>query len=235
MSFGWILLFDWDGTLVNSLDIKVHHAGLLFAETFDLDPAEVEAAYRRHSGIPRQQLFNAICVDNGLSPLVDELFMHLSRRFSAMNLEALSNPRTQGLISSDTYQALQALNELGYPMYVSSSADPGEVQKVAVGLGLAPFFHGIMGSSPGFTKGKYHVEYVLRVHNTLADKVAFVGDEPADVILGRDAGVTTIAKAGTFSNEDLAKVNPDYIIASLSDLPELLQGNEGGQRPRGPL
>jgi phosphoglycolate phosphatase-like HAD superfamily hydrolase len=235
MSFGWILLFDWDGTLVNSLDIKVQHAGLLFAEAFDLDPAEVEAAYRQHSGIPRQQLFNAICVDNGLSSLADELFVRLSKRFSAMNLEALCHPGTQGLISSDTYRALEDLKELGYPLYVSSSADPGEVQKVAGALGLAPFFQEIMGSSPGFTKGKHHVEHVLCVHNTLANTVAFVGDEPADVILGRDAGVTTIARAGTFSNEDLAKVNPDYIITSLSDLPELLQRNERGQRPRGPL
>ena len=226
MSFGWILLFDWDGTLVNSLDIKVHHAGLLFAETFDLDPAEVEAAYQQHSGIPRRQLFNAICVDNGLSPLADELFVRLSKRFSAMNLEALSNPCIQGLISSETCQALEDLKELGYPLYVSSSADPDEVQKAAGALGLAPYFQEIMGSSPGFTKGKPHVEYVLRIHNTLADKIAFVGDEPADIILGRDSGVTTIAKAGTFSDVDLAKVNPDYIIASLSDLPELLRGNE---------
>ncbi|HZD56304.1 MAG TPA: hypothetical protein VE136_06260, partial [Anaerolineales bacterium] len=80
MSFGCVLLFDWDGTLINSLDIKVRNAGLLFAETFDLDPAGVEAAYRRHSGIPRQQLFDAICVDNGLSPLTGEIFMPLSER-----------------------------------------------------------------------------------------------------------------------------------------------------------
>jgi HAD superfamily hydrolase (TIGR01549 family) len=226
MSFGWVLLFDWDGTLVNSLDIKVYHAGLLFAEAFGIDPDEVEAAYRRHSGIPREQLFNAICVDNGLSPLTHELFMQLSKRFSAVNLEVLSNPRTQGLISSDAYQTLEALNEIGYPLYVSSSADPDEVQKAAGALGLAPYFQEIMGSSPGFTKGKPHVEYVLRIHNTLAAKIAFVGDEPADIILGRDAGVTTIAKAGTFSNEDLAKVNPDYIITSLGDLPELLRSNE---------
>ena len=29
-----IILFDWDGTLVNSLDWKVHNGGELFAETF---------------------------------------------------------------------------------------------------------------------------------------------------------------------------------------------------------
>jgi phosphoglycolate phosphatase-like HAD superfamily hydrolase len=226
MSFGCVLLFDWDGTLINSLDIKVRNAGLLFAETFDLDPAGVEAAYRRHSGIPRQQLFDAICVDNGLPPLTGEIFMPLSERFSLMNLEAMSNPNTRGLISPGTYQALHSLNKLGCPLYISSSADPDEVQKAAASLGLASFFQEIMGSSPGFTKGRQHVEHVIRAQNTLPEQIAFVGDEPADIILGRDAGVTTIAKTGTYSREDLTKVNPDYIIASLSDLPELFQSRE---------
>ncbi len=50
----------------------------------------------------------------------------------------------------------------------------------------------------------------------------FVGDEPADITLGRLAGVRTVAKAGTYTSDFLMKENPDHIIGTLSELPALL-------------
>ena len=58
------VVFDLDGTLMLSLDVKVKSAGALWCETFSLVSRDaVEAAYRHHSGAPRRQLFNKIAAD----------------------------------------------------------------------------------------------------------------------------------------------------------------------------
>ncbi len=92
----------------------------------------------------------------------------------------------------------------------------------ASALGLDGFFTEIMGSVPGFGKGQQHVAHVLQSQAARADQLVFVGDEPADITLGRLAGVRTVAKVGTYSPEFLMKENPDHIIAALSELPGLL-------------
>lgn len=216
----WIILFDWDGTLIDSLDIKVHNAGALFEEVFGTPHARIEAAYRQHSGIPRRQLFDAICADNGLPSLSDEQFGELGRRFSKMNRATISKVA----VSQDVISALKTLTERGYPLYVSSAAEPAEVRDVARALELDGFFCDILGSVHGFTKGLPHIEHVLRRYNARRSNVVFVGDEPADVVLGREAGVLTVAKAGTYTASRLAEEGPDHIIESLSELLAVLDG-----------
>ena len=84
MNTKWIVLFDWDGTLIDSLPAKVRNAGRLFEQEFGLSPEAVALAYRRVSGIPRKQLFASICADNGLPPLDDNAYQQLSQRFTEM-------------------------------------------------------------------------------------------------------------------------------------------------------
>jgi phosphoglycolate phosphatase-like HAD superfamily hydrolase len=231
----WIVLFDWDGTLIDSLDIKVRNSGILFEQVFGWSPASVENAYRRYSGIARQRLFEAICFEHGLPHLSEERYRELSNRFTSMNREILLNVRAKELLFTDTVSTLCMLEKLSYPLYVSSSADPIEIRMVAERLEIHGYFirsgGELLGSSPGFNKGKQHIEYALLQHNLSLSNlskdhrewnVAFVGDEPADILLGRQAGVIPIAKTGTYPAARLAQEKPDHIIASLNELPSLL-------------
>lgn len=222
MNYRWIILFDWDGTLIDSLPTKVRNAGRLFEQEFGLRPEDVALAYRRVSGIPRKQLFASICADNGLPPFDDDTYQQLSQRFTEMNLASLTDPGADGIVTQETFDTLRALQDAGYPLYVSSSADPQEIRKGASALGLSGFFTEIMGSVPGFGKGPQHVAHVLQSQAARASQLVFVGDEPADITLGRAAGIRTVAKAGTYTSDFLEKENPDYIIATLSELPALL-------------
>lgn len=220
---GWVVLFDWDGTLVNSLDIKVHNAGKLFAQKLGLDPQKVEASYRRHSGVPRHQLFEAICRENGLASLSQARFNRLSEHFSEMNLAALSDPHTPGLVPEATPATLRALQAHGCKMYVSSSSVAQELELLAHGLGLRDYFDGIIGSRPGFGKGPQHVAYVIEDTSTGRERIVMVGDDVTDVRLGHEAGVLTVAKTGTHTRETLELEKPDYIIDSLKQMVGILE------------
>ena len=229
MSFKWIVLFDWDGTLIDSLPTKIRNAGKLFEQEFGISPEAVALAYRRVSGIPRKQLFASICQDNGLAPLDDENYQRLSQRFTGMNLASLADPKAKGIVAPDTFEALRDLGAIGYPLYVSSSADPIEIRSGASALGLAGYFTEIMGSLPGFGKGEQHVRHVLQAQAAGLNQLVFVGDEPADISLGQAAGIRTIAKAGTYSPEFLIEEKPDHIINKLSELPALLDTIRNGE------
>lgn len=222
MKPGWVVLFDWDGTLVNSLGIKIRNAGLLFSVTFGADPRQVEGSYRQHSGIPRRQLFEAICTDLSLPVLGDASYQTFSQRFTEMNMVTLTNSRNPGVLPKETADVLMELRDQGYPIYISSAADPQEIHHIVEAVGLGMYFHEIMGSIPGFSKGEQHVEHVCQIHNVPISHIAFVGDDISDIQLGRAAGVLTIAKAGTHTFERLSAEGPDYVIGSLGELPPLL-------------
>ena len=216
------VLFDWDGTLVNSLDVKIRNAGILFHQRFDLSPEGVEKAYRVHSGIPRRQLFDTILADLGQPPLFDASFASLSKAFSDKNREALRDRNRLGLLPNSTLLGLENLLQTGCLLFVSSSADTDEVRDIAESLRLADYFKlsggDIFGSRPGFNKGSQHVEHICASHQLSVNELVFVGDDPADIRLGQAAGVFTIAKSGTYSAVALQAYKPDAIINSLDEL-----------------
>lgn len=217
-----VFLFDWDGTLIHSLEWKIRNGGRLFAQTFGVSAEQVEAAYRKHSGVPRRELFAAICREVGLLPLAEEMFAHLSGEFSKMNRQVLLDPATPDLMPEDTFPALEALLKAGCHLYVSSSADGQEVADIARALGLEKFFSDsggeIMGSRPGFGKGPEHVSHACRRHAIQPSEIVFVGDDLSDVALGKAAGAVTVAKIGTHTRESLAASKPDFILQKLTEL-----------------
>jgi len=222
MTPDWIIVFDWDGTLIESLPLKIKNAGILFEETFGVSGADVETAYRIHSGIPRRQLFEAICADNGLPPLTDAQFSSLSAEFTKRNRAAVSRVEVESVV----LLTLAALNEKGYPLFISTSAVPDEVLSVTKSLKLDRYFQEILGSQGDFTKGPVHIEYILGKLSIPKDRIWFVGDEPSDVRLGKQAGVRTVVKTGSHPKERLAAAEPDVIIESISELIPLLERSE---------
>ena len=219
------VLFDWDGTLVNSLDVKIRNAGKLFQQVFDLSTEKVEKAYRLHSGIPRRQLFNAILADLGRPALEEEEFNNLSSNFSKLNTIALSDPTLPELIPPATPLILNSLQERGCLLFISSSAATEELQQIAASLGLAQYFSAsggeIMGSRPGFNKGVDHVSHICEKYALTSDELLFVGDDLSDIRLGHEAGVMTIARMGTYPLDVLKDYNADAVVKSLEEITSL--------------
>jgi len=215
----WVVVFDWDGTLIESLPLKIRNAGLLFHENFDVSAESVEAAYRIHSGIPRRQLFDAICFENGLPSLSDEQFSELSSKFTEKNLKSVANVQ----IEPDVICTLVGLNKRDYPLFISTSAAPTEVKSAAKSLKLDKYFQEILGSHGDFTKGLIHINHIMSCVQIARDHIWFVGDEPNDVILGKEAGVRTVVKTGSHPVNRLMAAQPDVLIESISELIPLLK------------
>ena len=218
MNSKWVIVFDWDGTLIDSLPYKIQNASLLFAQRFGVEEERVRNAYRLHSGIPRRQLFDAICADLSLPPLTDDTFSQLSKKFSDVNRQVISKLK----VPDDTINTLTALKEKQYSLFISTAAAQEEVSYLARKLGVSFYFTEVLGSKDGFTKGPVHIAYLREKYGYPDEKFIFVGDEPNDVLLGKQAGILTAVRLGSHDEKTLKSAAPDFIIHTLFELIDIL-------------
>src|SRR3990172_2965869 len=82
------IVFDWDGTVVNTMQNKKNNASAIFAERYGAAHENVVRSYERYSGVPRKELFNLIAKENigrELSPIE---FNKLSSVFTLNNIDS---------------------------------------------------------------------------------------------------------------------------------------------------
>jgi phosphoglycolate phosphatase-like HAD superfamily hydrolase len=215
-----LILFDLDGTIVDSLGTKVQTAGLLWKDVFGVSAEEVEAAYLRYSGIPRRELFDKIAETVLICPLPDEVFGYLSEEFTRRNIAAL---RECPLVAG-AEELLLDLAGAGVYLAVSSSAEPTEVNARLKGM-HDHLFKAVLGSLGSFSKGRPHVRYLAGAAQCPREKILMVGDEPPDLHLAREAGVKVALVAQTRPFEELGLLFPEILVRTLADLrPYVLPG-----------
>ena len=209
------IVLDWDGTVVLSLDLKVENAAELFARRFGVAPDAVRRSYRRHSGIPRRELFERIsedCLGRGLGEAESAA---LSDAFTEANLRAIAGAAP---LRPNLRTAVEAIRARSCVVVVSSSACPEELQALAPALGIATLFDELMGSRPGFSKGPEHVAHVRERYGVELDEIAAVGDEPRDMALFGAAGVAPIGITGTCDRAELCAGGASRVINDLIEL-----------------
>ncbi len=214
------VVFDWDGTVVDTMTSKIRNCGQLFEQTFRCSPERVSESYRKHSGIPRRELFEAIARDTLGRGLSEQEFSTLSNSFTAMNITTYSH--SDEVLDADTHSALLRLREEHYLLFVSSSATQEEIGAGAKSLGIDGLFEAILGSRAGFRKGKEHIEFIRKQYGLETSAILFVGDEKADMRLAGRLGLRVVGLARDKSKESLSEEFADHVISELPELHDVL-------------
>lgn len=213
------IVFDWDGTLVETMGLKIANAGSLFADFFKVAPEGVVSTYKRHSGNPRKDLFQAIAEENVGRRLSDQEFTRLSNEFTARNLASY---RAHEVFDEHSREFLESLRVRGISLFVSSSAMSDEITTLAEHLEIRKLFVEMLGSRDGFRKGKDHIEYIRANHGFQTHELMFVGDEKADIRLSGKLGVLAVGIARDKSAASLDVEFADYVIQDLRELDGIL-------------
>ena len=205
-----VCIFDFDGTLVNSMDHLMAIAGRTLEKTHGLTRSRAEHLYRLTSGLPfRQQ--------------VAKLFPDDPRNKAAV--QQFEDEKKQGYSGhpffDDAGETVRYLRDKGIRVVVSSS-NQQEIIDGFVARGPITFDL-VLGYRDRFTKGKCHFDYIQKTLGISTAGMLFVGDSLYDAGRALAENIKFVAKSGLTSRADFQTRYPTVpVIDRLSELKEML-------------
>ncbi|MCX7816078.1 MAG: HAD family hydrolase [Syntrophales bacterium] len=118
---------------------------------------------------------------------------------------------------------LPVLEELSHNniLAIISSNSRGAIERIFSRFSVGKFFKSIMGSDDSYSK-KNKMEKLMAVYGISKNDTLYIGDTAGDIREGKLAGVITVGVAwGWHPKDRLENVKPDYIVNSPEELLKL--------------
>jgi len=193
-----LVVFDMDGTLVDTMDSYANYAASLIERYYAVDFDRAHILYMDTSGLPFIHQLQQIFPNNSLNPHVSYLFESWKKgmlkdnhhlRFGAGDaIRELINKNLVVCISSNNLQE-----------NVNRVVDRWEV-KINAALGY---------KYDDFQKGTSHFEWLEQKFGFTRTQMIFIGDSPNDYKLACAAGVLFAAITWTFGHEKFLSLDRD--------------------------
>jgi phosphoglycolate phosphatase-like HAD superfamily hydrolase len=210
-------LFDFDGTLVDTMEGYADLAGLLISKAYpDISAAHGRELYVRTSGIPFIQQIELIRPGNPENA-------NIVRAFEDQKIEGFFASHVDDAVR----RTLEDLRILGHVVGVSSGNDPELINRYIERERME--FDIVMGydHAAGFEKGKPHFDFFMQKFGLEKKDLTFVGDSLKDADKGYENNIQFIGIRGLFSHEDFAREHPDVItVGNVGDIPSLIGDRE---------
>jgi len=205
-----VCLFDFDGTLIDSMGGFAAIAGEIIDREHGVGVARAREMYYSTSGLPFFQQLDALFPGDQRNPtLADEYEQRKLDGFFAQEFFA------------DVKATLDSLRAAGIKVAVSSNNFQHNIDKFVVSRAVK--FDYVLGFREGFAKGREHFEYVIKAEKVDYSDFVFVGDSIKDGEKARSFGVDFIARTGTFTAQDFRRVFPEApVIDNISELLPIL-------------
>ncbi|MEJ7812245.1 MAG: HAD-IA family hydrolase [Gemmatimonadaceae bacterium] len=204
-----VVLFDLDGTLVDSIELIL--CSFRHACATELGRVPPDAEWLAGIGTPLVTQMRAFAESEAQLAALIAAYRDYQREHHDRLIRDYDGVR----------ETLGELAARGHPMaLVTSKADPLAVRALEF-TGLRQYLPVIVGCD-SCARHKPHPEPVLLALRLLGVEPAdalFVGDSPYDIEAGNGAGVATVAALwGPFSREVLEHAGPTYVIAHIREL-----------------
>jgi len=217
------VLFDLDGTLIDSIELILNSAEHAFRDRQGYVPSSAE--WLTGVGIPLATMFRRYARDDADV----EALIAKYREYQLANHDRLVRCYDQVV---DVVDGLRADR---HPLGIVTSKTGWLAQRGIDNVGLGQHFDVIIGCDM-CNRHKPDPEPVRMALDRLGyepDEAVFVGDSIYDMEAGNAAGVTTIAALwGPFTRADLLPAAPHHYLERISDLPRLLSTLETDGKQR---
>ena len=201
------VIFDFDGTLVDTMGGFADIAAGVIHRRYGTDWARARRQYLKTSGLPFRQQLESIFPTDARN---DEA----SREFEDAKVETFF----QESFPNEVREAISDLRSQGYIVVISSNNGQELVDRF-VNNETVPF-HMVLGARKDFFKGRDHFQYIRNSFGIPEDDMVFVGDSLKDAEKAIDNGVRFVGKLGTFKRADFEKSYPG--VSTVDNLTDLL-------------
>jgi len=205
------IVFDFDGVILESMDIKTKAFAKLFADF----PEHVEGIVKLHldkGGISRFEKFKIIYRDFLKKPLDDAELGQLGQRFSDLVLEeVLHCPFVSG-----AHEFLEQYFRR-YALFVASGTPETELLEIVARRKLNLYFQGVYGSP----KTKAQIIRGIMVDNGLGrEEIIFIGDALSDYAASQEASVNFVGRTPITAGNPFPATGVLAIVRDLRHLDE---------------
>lgn len=206
------VLFDWDGTLVDTAESTYRCYVRMFGDfgiSFDRD------TYARTYSPNWHHTYR--CVE-----LPEERWTDADAKWH----EYFAAEKTQ--LINDAGRALQRLADHDVLCGIVTSGTRTRILRELADLGVAKHFIQVVCGDDGHQR-KPHPEALtiaLERLNVAPEDAAYVGDTAEDIMMARAAGVFSVGVCGPYPNhESLRAASPDVVTSSLTEAVERIMGS----------
>lgn len=207
-----IVIFDWDGTLCDSIEHIVTAMQAASGELGLTPPAAEDVRNIVGLGLPQ-------AVAMLFPDLAESTREELARAYSD-HYRSPSHPPVA--LFSGAMDTLLALRERGLELAVATGKSRRGLDRVLEALGLANFFDATRCADE--TRSKPHPQMLVEImtsRNKSAEEVLMVGDTEYDLAMAQQAGIRSVGVSfGVHSPARLALFEP---LAIIDELPQLLE------------
>jgi phosphoglycolate phosphatase len=201
-----LLLFDFDGVLVDSLDVY---------EKTVTDCLSVIGQPLARGRAEFLELFE----DNFYKSLADK-GVNMDR-FMTASVDILSKVNYAQMKPFDAVRPVLRELKKNHPMIVISSNDTPTIKEALRLYDFEGIFDDVLGSDFMLSK-KEKILYVIKKYSVGLEDIYYIGDTTGDIKEGKQAGVQTVGVTwGWHSKVLMASARPDYLFDKPEDLLQL--------------
>ncbi len=213
------VLFDLDGTLIDTTALILHSCAHMFEEHFGSCPSEDELIATFGRSLPEALYEFAVAAGRPDPARVADEMLETYRAHNDIHHDTLIRG-FDGIV-----EMLETLRASGLCLGLVTSKREGTARRGIDHFGLGSFFDAAIFHDDT-VRHKPDPEPLLagaaRLNVPLSD-VVYVGDSIHDIAAGRAAGIRTIAAGwGPFRHSDLLAAGPDALAASPADVVRLV-------------
>ncbi len=199
------LLFDWDGTIVDSAQLGLDAFERSFSSLgmkFDHDVYHAVYSPNWYS------VYEAMGLPKDKWHAADQLWI---KHYGEQTAQLLPGVR----------ETVELLHAKGYRMGIVSSGSDCRITREVKELGLETLFDVVVCNEQMQNKKPHPegLETAMRSLERSHSETCYVGDSPEDIEMGRRAGTLTVGVRSTYPTSwKLKQQNPDIYIESLAEL-----------------
>ncbi|WP_251179156.1 HAD family hydrolase [Adlercreutzia agrestimuris] len=209
------LLFDLDGTLLDTYDIILHSMRHTVNDTYGLSLTDEELM--RGVGTPLyDQMLTFTHGDSDKAAELTQIYREHNKEVHDRQIKAFPH----------TIEALKRFAARGLKMGIVTSKRHALAQRGLDLTELSPYFTVLIGSDDTDLHKPNPAPVIVGCEQLeiSPDQILYIGDSPYDMQAGNGAGCQTVAATwGMFSEDTLRAQNPTIMCKQLTDLASLLE------------
>ncbi len=216
------IVFDLDGTLVDTLPDIMHALNLALAECGRRTVPEDLGTTLIGEGA-RRMVEKVLAAENAAATEIETVFTRFMAHYG-------TGSTAHSRVYDGVVGQLGEFDAQGVTMAVCTNKPGAISEKVLADLDLSKYFRAVVGGDALAVRkphGGHLLAAVDRMGAAAAD-VVMVGDGPADVGAARNAGIPVIVVDYGYSHAPARDLGADSVISSFNQLPRAIAALSGG-------